>query len=96
MDFNGLLCSPGTKRPDACVFGGYVLIFMGFLIICVGAIIMVSEDEDEIRSHGEAFDHYHMMMVSIGGLMMVCGVFSLVTRVVSSRRMRRSLQSPPR
>lgn len=94
LDFNDLLCSPGTKRSDACVFGGYVLIFMGFLITCVGAITMVSEEEDEI--HGKAFDHYHTMMVSVGGLMMVCGVFSLVARVVSSHRLRRSLQSPSR
>lgn len=95
LDFNDLLCSPGVKRPDACVFGGYILIFMGFLITCVGAIIIASEEKDEIRSHGEAFDHYHTM-VSVGGLMMVFGIFSLVARVVSSRRLRRSFESPSR
>lgn len=85
-----LFFAPESKKPDAFVFGGSIILILGLLLILSGSILLSEQetepDKYDIHSH-------HMMIICAGGLITSVGLSCFAARVLTARRVRLSIRS---
>ena len=79
-----------SKRPDAVVFGGSVLLILGLLLLVSGGVLLTEQDAGtskyDVRSH-------QMMIICVGGVVTLVGFTCFGIRFLTARRVRISIRS---
>lgn len=83
-----LFFGPESKRPDAVVFGGSIILILGLLLILSGSVLLTEGETDKYDIHS-----HHMMIICAGGLITSVGLTCFALRVLTARRVRHSIRS---